>query len=296
MLLNFVSEQPTIKQVANIDTNAIPDDDEKCVIVLWDPNIIPPEVSSEDRDYDDQAESNSDDGDVNGDANELPAQAKQGAKGIKAPPPPAQQCTLPADDAPARPPAQRSKGKGKELSTPAHDEDTDDAHQDPQDSDANNPLAPGQLLVEAICKAIALVSTKDWQEEQYDSYLECHDQTENPLLWKEIRENFDECWTNEGKSPKAIGQHIMAVRNAFASSLVKDLVDEKQADLTKLVDYMATVVKYKLLDDTASLPSFPQIVNLKFNPELSCEKGEGSRDHNCHVALLMMLDKFGELW
>ncbi|OJA14725.1 hypothetical protein AZE42_10839 [Rhizopogon vesiculosus] len=59
---------------------------------------------------------------------------------------------------------------------------------------------------------------------------------------------------------------------------------------------MATVVKYKLLDDTASLPSFPQIVNLKFNPELSCEKGEGSCDRNCHVAPLMMLDKFGELW
>ncbi|OAX33128.1 hypothetical protein K503DRAFT_786720, partial [Rhizopogon vinicolor AM-OR11-026] len=102
-------------------------------------------------------------------------------------------------------------------------------------------------------------SSDNWQEEQYNSYLEYHDQTENPLLWKEICKNFDECWTNGGKSPKAIGWRIMAVHDAFVSSLVKDLVNEKQADLTKLVDYMATVVKYKLLDDTASLPSFPQI-------------------------------------
>ncbi|OJA08954.1 hypothetical protein AZE42_09861 [Rhizopogon vesiculosus] len=153
-------------------------------------------------------------------------------------------------------------------------------------------------------------SSDDWQEEQYDSYLECHDQTENPLLWKEIHKNFDECWTNKGKSPKVIGWCIMAMCNAFVSScqaysrledvhiggfLVKDLVDEKQADLMKLVDYMATVVKYKLLDDTASLPSFPQIVNLKFNPELSCEKGEGSRNCNHRVAPLMMLDKFAQV-
>ena len=113
-------------------------------------------MSSEDSDYDDQAESNSDNGDVDGDTNELPTQAKQGAKGTKAPPPPVRQCTLPADDAPACPPARRSKGKGKELSTPAHDEDTDNACQDPQDSDANNPLVPGRLLAEAVHKAIAL--------------------------------------------------------------------------------------------------------------------------------------------
>ncbi|OAX33129.1 hypothetical protein K503DRAFT_786721 [Rhizopogon vinicolor AM-OR11-026] len=125
-VIDSAPEQPTIKQVANVDTNAIPNDDEvvsdgfdvllpltkiklhqgkkqlsaRCVIVLWDPNVILPEVSSEDSNYDDQAESNSD-----GDTNELPTQAKQGAKGTKAPPPPVRQCTLPADDAPACPPA-----------------------------------------------------------------------------------------------------------------------------------------------------------------------------------------------
>ncbi|OAX32504.1 hypothetical protein K503DRAFT_787155 [Rhizopogon vinicolor AM-OR11-026] len=62
-------------------------------------------------------------------------------------------------------------------------------------------------------------SSDDWQEEQYNSYLGYCDQTENPLLWKEICENFDECWTNGGKSPKAIGRRIMAMRNAFASSI-----------------------------------------------------------------------------
>jgi hypothetical protein len=89
--------------------------------------MILPEASPEDSNYDDQAEPSSDDGDVDDDTSELPAQARQGAK-----------------------------GKGKELSTPAYDEDTDDADQDPQDPDANNPLAPGRLPAEAIRKAIAL--------------------------------------------------------------------------------------------------------------------------------------------
>ncbi|KAJ8587507.1 hypothetical protein M405DRAFT_843131 [Rhizopogon salebrosus TDB-379] len=57
-------------------------------------------------------------------------------------------------------------------------------------------------------------------------------------------------------------------------------------------DCSSTVAQYKLIDPTASLPSFPQITAQKFNPELHCEDGEGLRDRNHRVAPLMMLDKF----
>lgn len=52
--------------------------------------------------------------------------------------------------------------------------------------------------------------------------------------------------------------------------------------------------RYKRIDNTASLPSFAHMTAPKFNPELSCEKGEGTRDRNRRVAPLMMLEKFGE--
>ena len=96
----------------------------------------------------------------------------------------------------------------------------------------------------------------------------------------------------------------------FGGSLIKGLVDERQADLTRLIDHATTLIKYffvvplicradlcpryKLIDPTASLPSFPQITAQKFNPELHCEDGEGLRDRNRRVAPLMMLDKFGQ--
>ncbi|KAG1723253.1 uncharacterized protein EDB91DRAFT_1087878 [Suillus paluster] len=121
-IVDSPSELPTIKQVANVDTNAIPDDEEvesevqQCIKALMIPWVrhhlktatmatrLSPALTD-------------------GDANELPTHVNQGAKGTKPPPPPAQEY---------------------------------DAHQDPQDPNANNHLAPGRLLVEAMRKAIAL--------------------------------------------------------------------------------------------------------------------------------------------
>lgn len=53
--------------------------------------------------------------------------------------------------------------------------------------------------------------------------------------------------------------------------------------------------RYNHINDDASLPSFTCITAPKFNPELLCEKGEGTRDRNHHVAPIMMLEKFGKL-
>jgi hypothetical protein len=96
----------------------------------------------------------------------------------------------------------------------------------------------------------------------------------------------------------------------FGGSFIKDLVNEGQADLKRLIDHATTVIKYffviplicqadlcpryKLIDPTAPLPSFPQITAQTFNPELRCDDGEGVRDRNHRVAPLMMLDKLGE--
>ncbi|KAG1840420.1 hypothetical protein C8R48DRAFT_679591 [Suillus tomentosus] len=170
-------------------------------------------------------------------------------------------------------------------------------------------------------------STMDWKKEQQAHWKVHRDETEHPQLWKEICELLDEIFSNRDKSSKAISTHIMAVRNAFASSaeyysrledihvgglviyvgaddkarqalgifggsLIKDLVNEQQADLKRLIDYATMVIKYKLIDPTASVPSFPQITAQKYDPDLHCDDGEGVRDRNCRVAPLMMLDKF----
>ncbi|KAG2051812.1 hypothetical protein BDR06DRAFT_1010106 [Suillus hirtellus] len=78
----------------------------------------------------------------------------------------------------------------------------------------------------------------------------------------------------------------------FGGSLIKDLVNEQQANLKRLIDYATMVIKYKLIDPTTSVPSFPQITAQKYDPDLHCDDGEGVCNCNCRVAPLMMLDKF----
>ncbi|KAG2072899.1 hypothetical protein BDR04DRAFT_1116764 [Suillus decipiens] len=160
------------------------------------------------------------------------------------------------------------------------------------------------------------VSTDDWKEAQHDHCIKHCDQSENPELWEEIHEFWEGILKHTDKSPKAIYNCIMAIHNAFAMScqasscleyiyvggfvlytgvfdgspLILGLVNEKQADIKKLVDYLTTVIKYKCIDDAAFLPSFTHMMGLKFNPELSCEKGEEMHDHN-HCGT-MMLEKF----
>ncbi|KAG1832370.1 hypothetical protein EV424DRAFT_1533540 [Suillus variegatus] len=170
----------------------------------------------------------------------------------------------------------------------------------------------------------------DWKEAQHAHWIKHCDQSENPELWEEIHEFWEGISKNPDESPKAIYNRIMAIRDAFATSitysrlediyvggfvlytgteeagrraagvfagspLILDLVNEKQADIKKLVDYLTTVIKYKRIDDTVSLPSFAHMMGPKFNPELSCEKGEGTRDRNRRVAPLMMLEKFAKV-
>ncbi|KAG2346323.1 hypothetical protein BDR05DRAFT_945907 [Suillus weaverae] len=172
------------------------------------------------------------------------------------------------------------------------------------------------------------MSTNDWKQMQRDRWLKDSDQRENPELWKEVREFWDGSSRITEESSKALYNRVMAVRDAFAlscqaysrlediyvggfvlytgtaeagrraagvfagSPLILDLVNKKQADIKELIDYLTTVIKYNRIDDTASLPSFTRFTAPKFNPELSCEKGEGTRDRNRRVAPIMMLEKF----
>jgi hypothetical protein len=63
------------------------------------------------------------------------------------------------------------------------------------------------------------VSTVDWKKEQQAHWKTHRDETEHPQLWKEIHELWDEIFSNRDKSSKAISTRIMAVRDAFASSV-----------------------------------------------------------------------------
>ncbi|KAG1816765.1 uncharacterized protein BJ212DRAFT_1480622 [Suillus subaureus] len=156
------------------------------------------------------------------------------------------------------------------------------------------------------------MSTNDWKQLQRDHWVKHCDKCENPELWKEIHEFWDRSSKITEESSKVLYNRIMAVCNAFAlscqaylclediyvggvfagSPLILELVNKKQADIKELVDYLMTVIKYNCIDDTASLPSFTHFTALKFNPKLACEKGEGTCDHNHHVAPIMMLEKF----
>ncbi|KAG1874421.1 hypothetical protein F4604DRAFT_1680955 [Suillus subluteus] len=164
------------------------------------------------------------------------------------------------------------------------------------------------------------MSTNDWKQMQHDRWLKDSDQHENPELWKEVRKFWDGSSRITEESLKALYNRVMAVCDAFAlscqaysrlediyvggfvlytaagvftgSPLILDLVNKKQADIKELIDYLTTVIKYNHIDDTASLPSFTRFTAPKFNPELSCEKGEGTHDHNHRVAPIMMLEKF----
>ncbi|KAG1883233.1 hypothetical protein F4604DRAFT_1677593 [Suillus subluteus] len=164
------------------------------------------------------------------------------------------------------------------------------------------------------------MSTNDWKQMQRDRWLKDSDQCENPKLWKEVCEFWDRSSRITEESSKVLYNRVMAVRDAFAlscqaysrlediyvggfvlytvagvfagSPLNLDLVNKKQADIKELIDYLTTVIKYNCIDDTASLPSFTRFTAPKFNPELSCEKGEGTCDRNRRVAPIMMLEKF----
>ncbi|KAG2060365.1 hypothetical protein BDR06DRAFT_967356 [Suillus hirtellus] len=145
-------------------------------------------------------------------------------------------------------------------------------------------------------------STVDWKKEQQAHWKVHRDETEHPQLWKEISsyitsqaEYYSRLKdTHVGGLVIYVGVDDKACQASgiFGGSLIKDLVNEQQADLKRLIDYATTVIKYKLIDPTASVPSFPQITAQKYDPDLHCDDGEGVHNCNHHVAPLMMLDKF----
>ncbi|OAX34087.1 hypothetical protein K503DRAFT_786034 [Rhizopogon vinicolor AM-OR11-026] len=108
------------------------------------------------------------------------------------------------------------------------------------------------------------------------------------------------------KSSKAVSTCIMAVCNAFTSSS-EYYSQLKDIHLAGLVIYVGTdnkacqalgifggsLIKNLVNEGQADLNIFtPQITAQKFSPELCCEDGEAVHNHNRHVAPLMMLDKF----
>ncbi|KIM56405.1 hypothetical protein SCLCIDRAFT_29636 [Scleroderma citrinum Foug A] len=78
------------------------------------------------------------------------------------------------------------------------------------------------------------------------------------------------------------------------SSLCMELASERQMDISQLLDYLATIIKYKAANPAASmpLPQFYVLPQLLYNPALALKPQESRRDHNRHVLPLILMHKF----
>ncbi|KAI5989606.1 hypothetical protein EDC04DRAFT_2614325 [Pisolithus marmoratus] len=104
-------------------------------------------------------------------------------------------------------------------------------------------------------------------------------------------------------SSKAMVGQVMACRDSFTqaaqtwcnvdsihaqgifagSMLCMQLEGEKQMDISRLLDYLATIVKYKVLDSAASipLPNFIVLSQTPYDQTLALKPQESRHDHNC---------------
>ncbi|KAI6015721.1 hypothetical protein BKA83DRAFT_4546287 [Pisolithus microcarpus] len=157
---------------------------------------------------------------------------------------------------------------------------------------------PGWPPLEAIHQAQALETMKDYHTCQMQHYEEHKDEENHDQLWVEIHESWKEGLTGaKDISSKAMVGQVMTCKDAFTqaaqmwcnvkgihvlgcviyssnddaacqaqgifagSQLCMQLASKRQTDVARLIDYLATIVKYKALDSVAEvpLPNFPSM-------------------------------------
>ncbi|KIM54119.1 hypothetical protein SCLCIDRAFT_31365 [Scleroderma citrinum Foug A] len=176
--------------------------------------------------------------------------------------------------------------------------------------------------------------TKGYQVHQLKHYEAHKDKEEHAQLWKVIRVFWTESIAGiKDVSVKGMVGWLMSCRDSFAqaaqtwcnvegihilgcvlytgsleaphqvqgifagSSVCMELASEKQTDISQLLDYLATIIKYKTSNPAASmpLPQFSVLPQLLYNPALALKPQESRHDHNHHVLPLILMHKFYEV-
>ncbi|KAI6094807.1 hypothetical protein F5141DRAFT_1069075 [Pisolithus sp. B1] len=77
------------------------------------------------------------------------------------------------------------------------------------------------------------------------------------------------------------------------SQLYMQLASERQTDVARLMDYLATIIKYKTLDSAAEvpLPNFALTLHVSYYSSLALRLQESRQDHNHHILPLVLLHK-----
>ncbi|KAI5994404.1 hypothetical protein EDD15DRAFT_2366492 [Pisolithus albus] len=156
----------------------------------------------------------------------------------------------------------------------------------------------------------------DYYRRQAKHYEEHKDEEEYPQLWAEIRAFWNENISGtKDTSSKAMVGRVMACRDSFTqvaqtwcnvegihgifagSPVCMQLACEKQTDISKLLDYLATIVKYKALDSAASvpLPNFAVLSQVPYDRALALKPQESRRDRNRHVLPVVFMHKLHEV-
>ncbi|KAI6097828.1 hypothetical protein F5141DRAFT_1219920 [Pisolithus sp. B1] len=81
------------------------------------------------------------------------------------------------------------------------------------------------------------------------------------------------------------------------SSLCTQLAGERQTDITRLLDYLTTIIKYKVLDSMATipLPTFVMLSGRSHDHVLALKPQESTRDRNQHVLPLVVLHELHQV-
>ncbi|KAI5998980.1 hypothetical protein F5J12DRAFT_784822 [Pisolithus orientalis] len=112
---------------------------------------------------------------------------------------------------------------------------------------------------------VSAEETKDYYRHHTKHYEDHKDEDKHPQLWAEIQKYWSECaqtWCN------VEGIHVFGCviysgsdeaacqsQGIFAgSSLLMQLASERQTDITQLLEYLSTIIKYKILNYAALVP------------------------------------------
>ncbi|KAI6025467.1 hypothetical protein EDC04DRAFT_2606255 [Pisolithus marmoratus] len=158
---------------------------------------------------------------------------------------------------------------------------------------------------------------KDYYSRQMKHYEDHKDEEEFPQLWAEIHMFWSKSISSSKDTSSKVqtwcnveGIHVFGciiysgsdeaacqAQGIFAgSALCMQLAGEKQMDISRLLDYLATIVKYKVLDSAASVP-LPDSTVWSQPPyywTLALKPQESRCDHNCHVLPVVFMHKLYE--
>ncbi|KAI6095310.1 hypothetical protein EV401DRAFT_1896095 [Pisolithus croceorrhizus] len=162
-----------------------------------------------------------------------------------------------------------------------------------------NPKASGEYM-------------KDYYSCQAKHYDHHKDEEEYPQLWAEIHMFWSESISGmKDTSSKVMVGQVMACRDTFTQAVqmwcnvegihvfgcVIYSGSKKRTDISKLLDYLATIVKYKVLNSAVSVPSlnFTALSQVSYDQALALKPQESRRDCNCHVLPVVFMHKLYEV-